>query len=185
MSGLTVNLEAIKILIGEENPEITTRLDHALENTRTGLTDTRRALKDLRAKQVDDLGLIIALENLTEQAASRGGFRMELNLPETLPESILPVEGAYYRIAQESLENIVKHAQAASVSLTLKVDDDRITLEIKDDGKGFDPHKDRPGEGLGLQGMKERAAECGGILEVSSTPDQGSRVTITTELNHA
>jgi signal transduction histidine kinase len=172
-------------MIGEQQPEITTRLDHALENTRTGLMDTRRALKDLRAKQVEELGLIMALENLTQQAASRGGFKVELNLPDTLPETAIPLEGTYYRIAQESLENIVKHAEAKHVIFTLRVDGTQFSLEIEDNGSGFDFGKDYTDEGLGLQGMQERAEESGSVLEVFSSPGKGSRISITTELNHA
>lgn len=185
LSGLTVNLEAIKIMIGDQQPEITTRLDHALENTRTGLMDTRRALKDLRAKQVEELGLIMALENLTQQAASRGGFKVELNLPDSLPETAIPLEGTYYRIAQESLENIVKHADAKHVIFSLRVDGTKFSLEIEDNGSGFDFGKDQTDEGLGLQGMQERADESGSVLEVASSPGKGSRISITTELNHA
>ncbi len=185
LSGLTVNLEAIKILIGNENPEIISRLDHALENTRTGLTDTRRALKDLRAKQVEELGLIIALENLTEQAASRGNFKVELHLPEVIPEFAIPFEGAYYRIAQESLENIVKHTNATSVTLRLMIDQERISLDIADNGEGFDVNNNQRGDGLGIRGMEERAVECGGTLQVTSAPGKGTIVSITTEFEHA
>ena len=92
LSGLTVNLEAIKIMLGENHPEIRERLDHALENTRIGLTDTRRALNDLRAKQVEDLGLKLALENLSLQASSRGEFKLKLYLPDIVPESSIQIE---------------------------------------------------------------------------------------------
>ena len=184
LSGLTVNLEAIKIMIGEEKPEIITRLDHALENTRTGLTDTRRALKDLRAKQIEELGLIIALENLTEDAASRGGFEIDIDLPESLPESAHPLEGTYYRIAQESLENVVKHANASSVSLELKIENGQLSLLIEDKGVGYILKDTQESDGLGLQGIRERAAECGGELEITSEPGNGSSISIVTELIH-
>ncbi len=184
LSGLTVNLEAIKILLGEDHPQIGSRLDHALDKTRTGLRDTRRALKDLRVKQVEDLGLKLALNHLADQAAARGQFEIQLSLPDVLPKSSIPVEQVYYRIAQEALENIVKHAHAKLVVLSLIVKDDQYTLTVKDDGTGFNTGDVRSPETLGIQGMQERAAECGGKLTVTSEPGKGSCISITTELDH-
>jgi len=184
LSGLTVNLEAIKILLGEEHPQIMTRLDHALDKTRTGLRDTRRALKDLRVKQVDDLGLKMALENLAEQAAARGQFTIQLVLPDILPESSTPIEPVFYRIAQEALENVVKHAQASHVKLTLLIEGSKYSLKIEDNGIAFETQEERTLDTLGIQGMQERAAECGGKLSVTSQPGKGTSVSITTELSH-
>lgn len=184
LSGLTVNLEAIKILMGKDHPQILARLDHALDNTRTGLRDTRRALKDLRVKQVEDLGLKLALENLADQAAARGQFEIQLTLPNMLPESSVPIEQVYYRIAQEALENIVKHAQASLVKLSLEVHDSLYTLKIEDNGIGFKTLDERSLDTLGLQGMQERATECGGDLSVTSEPGKGTIIIIKTELSH-
>ena len=184
LSGLTVNLEAIKILLGKDQPEIMERLDHALENTRIGLTDTRRALKDLRVKQVEDLGLKLALENLCLQASSRGEIQIDLDLPNFLPESSTQIEQVYYRIAQESLENIVKHAQAINASLTISLENNCYRMVIKDDGIGFDPDQPASLDRLGIRGMRERAAESGCQLRIRSRPGEGTQVTILTELNH-
>lgn len=184
LSGLTVNLEAIKILLGDGHPEILDRLDHALENTRTGLTDTRRALKDLRVKQVEDLGLKLALENLCLQASSRGEFEIRFNLPEILPESSIQIEQVYYRIAQESLENIVKHARAKHVSLSIFLEDGIFSMQIEDDGIGFIPDQQTSLDTLGIRGMKERAAECGCQLALESQPGKGTLIKLFTELNH-
>ncbi len=184
LSGLTVNLEAIKILLGDEHPQIKDRLDHALENTRTGLTDTRRALRDLRVKQVEDLGLKLALENLSHQAASRGQFELQLYLPEILPETSIQIEQCYYRIAQESLENIVKHAQANRVSLTLDILNGYYTLRVEDDGLGFHLPDEETEDTLGIRGMQERAAECQGSFTIISTPGRGTVTTLLTELKN-
>jgi len=184
LSGLTVNLEAIKILLGQDHPLIKSRLDQALDKTRTGLRDTRRALKDLRVKQVEDLGLKLALENLADQAAARGQFDIHLTLPDILPESSILIEQVYYRIAQEALENIVKHAQASLVKLSLTVEGSLYSLKIEDNGTGFETLEERSLDTLGLQGMQERAAECGGDLSVTSEPGKGTCIFIKTELNH-
>jgi signal transduction histidine kinase len=184
LSGLTVNLEAIKIMLGDGHPEVRERLDHALENTRIGLTDTRRALNDLRAKQVEDLGLKLALENLSLQASSRGEFELDLNLPDIVPDSSIQTEQVYYRIAQESLENIVKHAQAKNVRLELFLEDNRYTMQIKDDGIGFDPQQNYTTDKLGIRGMRERAAEIGCQLQIISQPGEGAMIQLVTELNN-
>jgi len=182
LSGLAVNLESIKILLGDEHPAINNRIDHALENTRTGLTDTRRALSDLRAKQIEDLGLALALENLAEKASIRGSFEVQVTLPDDVPDIPVEIEQIYYRIAQESLENIVKHAQATKVFLFLISRNHILELRVEDDGIGFDSVEDSSPEMLGIQGMKERAAETGGKLNITSTPGQGTQVKLTTEL---
>jgi len=182
LSGLTVNLESIKILLGDNHPEINNRIDHALENTRTGLTDTRRALSDLRAKQVEDLGLALALENLVEKAASRGNFGYQVGMPDLLPDIPSEIEQSIYRIAQESLANIVKHADARKVFLSLFINEHTLELMIEDDGIGFETSDDPSPDTLGIQGMKERAAESGGEIRINSTPGQGTQVKLTMEL---
>lgn len=184
LSGLTVNLEAIKILLGEAHPQVSERLDHALQNTRTGLTDTRRALRDLRAKQVEDLGLKLALENLALGAASRGRFDLLLNLPDLAPESSTEIEQTFYRVAQEALENIVKHAEASQVKLNLSLAGNQYRLVIEDNGRGFDPDQYRALDNLGIQGMQERAEESACQLTIQSSPGQGTRIILTTELAH-
>ena len=182
LSGLTVNLESIKILLGTDHPEISSRIDHALENTRNGLTDTRRALSDLRAKQVEDLGLPLALASLTENAAVRGNFDAHIILPDSMPELPADIEEIYYRITKESLENVVKHSQAKKVSLVLSNRNHILELMIEDDGVGFDVIEGPAPDTLGIQGMKERAAEKGSSLTIQSTPNQGTQIKLSMEL---
>lgn len=87
----------------------------------------------------------------------------------------LKAKEALYRIAQEALHNTIKHAQASSVELKLECGTDGITLEISDDGAGFDPSGDFPGH-LGLHSMRERAERLGGTLAVESVPGHGTHV---------
>jgi len=182
LSGLTVNLEAIKIMLGPDHPQIKVRINHALDNTRTGLTDTRRALRDLRAKQVEDLGLALALENLAEGASTRGNFDIQVTVPDIMPDIPINIEESFYRIAQESLENIVKYADASRVFLCLSIADRVLGLLIEDDGIGFNTSlENKPGT-LGIQGMFERAAKCGGNIQLNSTVGQGTIISLSTEL---
>ncbi|OQY33586.1 MAG: hypothetical protein B6I38_03360 [Anaerolineaceae bacterium 4572_5.1] len=182
LSGLTVNLEAIKIKLGKEREDITVLLNHALKNTRTGLTETRRALKDLRAKQLEDLGLNLAIRNLANEAASRAGLEIDLNLNELLPELSPDVEQSIYRIAQETLENVIKHANAQHITLKLSKTEKQLSLLITDDGSGITPEVISRSDGFGLKGMRERAEKIGGQLKISKRPDKGTIVQFTMEL---
>lgn len=181
LSGLAVNLEAIKFVPGGESREIRQMLDNALEYTRNGLAETRRALKDLRAKQLEELGLNIAICNQAKDAASRAGFQLDLDIDATLIELTPDIEQCFYRIAQESLENIVRHAEAKNVGVHLAMDENVLRMIVSDDGIGFmmsaifeDKH--------GLQGMRERAAEAGAVLDISSRPNEGTRIQLALEL---
>ncbi|MBC8330759.1 MAG: sensor histidine kinase [Anaerolineae bacterium] len=182
LSGLAVNLEAIKIVLGDASPEARQMLNHALKNTRTGLNDTRRALKDLRAKPIEDLGLNIAIRNLAHDAAARAGFATHIDIENQLPDLPPDTEQALYRIAQESLENIVKHAAAEKVSISLTFVDNLLVLLIADDGRGGEFDNLDLREKHGLKGMRERAAGLGAALEVSSAPKEGTHIQVTLEI---
>jgi signal transduction histidine kinase len=173
LSGQAVNLEAIRLMILPEQTEILGMLDQALQNTRRGLNDTRRALKDLRSLPLENLGLALALNNLAKDAAARAAFDLTLDIPENLPSLSPDIEQCAFRIAQESLENVVRHANASHVSVQLGVTKGQLQLEICDDGLGVDLGGLDLHNKLGLHGMKERAAEAGGKLEASSQPGHG------------
>ena len=181
LSGQAVNLEAIKLTVPPEQTETLSMLDQALESTRSGLRETRRALKDLRSQPLEDLGLALALRNLARDAASRAAFELELDIPDALPALPPEVEQCVFRIAQESLENIVRHASARLVRLRLGVEAGRLQMEIGDDGIGADLDRLDLQDKLGLQGMRERAAEVGGVFEVSSQPNKGTTIRFSVE----
>jgi signal transduction histidine kinase len=181
LSGLAVNLEAIKFVPGGERQEIRQMLDNALQYTRNGLTETRRALKDLRAKQLEELGLNIATRNLAADAASRAGFQLDMDIDDNLVEMTPDVEQCVYRIAQEALENIVKHAEAQKVIVHLSYDEEFLRLIVYDDGIGFDVPAITFEDKHGLKGMRERAAEAGASLDITSRPEEGTRLQLSLE----
>jgi signal transduction histidine kinase len=180
LSGLAVNLEAIKITLNDDPQESHRLIDQALENTRTGLTETRRAVKALRSEQLESLGLGLAVRNLAENAASRAGFELDLQIAAPLPDLTQDIELCIYRIAQEALENIVRHANAGHVTFELH-NGEKFELMIADDGTGFDPKSVDETQFLGLRGMGERAASVGGRFEVSSQPEAGTIIRLTLE----
>ena len=123
------------------------------------LQDVRRLAVELRPKVLDDFGLVPALERLTESFAEQ--TEIDVRFETALGDERLPaeVETALYRIVQEALTNVVKHAHARSVSIVLARKPDTVALVIEDDGRGFDPATTREG-GFGLEGMRERVGSA-------------------------
>jgi signal transduction histidine kinase len=140
------------------------------------LQSVRQLAVDLRPKVLDDFGLVPALERLTEQLREQSDLEVEFlsRLEGRLPEEI---ETAVYRIVQEALTNVVKHANARQVSIVLARTDRTVTALIEDDGRGFDPAATREG-GFGLEGMRERVALLGGTLKVESRRNAGTTVKV-------
>ncbi|OBC09146.1 ATPase [Mycobacterium sp. 852013-50091_SCH5140682] len=157
------------------------QLDKARELVDLTLQEARAAISGLRPPVLDDLGLAGGLASL---ARSIPGIDLEVELAETrVPDHI---ELALYRIAQECLQNVVKHADASRARLTFSLDDNVARLEIVDDGKGFDTFEHPLGSdemgGYGLLSMAERAEIVGGRLNIRSRPGAGTAVTATIPL---
>jgi signal transduction histidine kinase len=140
------------------------------------LQDVRRLAVELRPKALDDFGLVAALERLVNLFTETTGIAVELeaSIGDRLPPE---VETTLYRIVQEALTNIVKHARARNVSLLLVRRGDNATVVIEDDGEGFDPDAARE-DGLGLLGMRERVALLDGRLTVESSADAGTTLAV-------
>jgi two-component system, NarL family, sensor histidine kinase DevS len=140
---------------------------------RSTLQDVRRLAVELRPKALDDFGLVAAVERLTDSFAEQTGIGIEF--VSHVPEARFPpeVETTLYRIVQESLTNVVKHARAGHVSIVLTQKDGSASVLVEDDGVGFEPGRARGG-GLGLVGMRERVGLLGGRLTVESRPGAGT-----------
>ena len=156
-----------------EAPAAKQAVEDVRELVRSTLQDVRQLAVDLRPKALDDFGLVAAVERLAHAFAEQTGIAVEF-VP-TLSERRLPfeVETALYRIVQETLTNVVKHARASRVSVVLTRKDDSVSMIVEDDGVGFDPARTRD-DGLGLVGMRERVGLLGGRLTVESRPGAGT-----------
>ena len=182
LSGQAVNLEAIKTMLPEEATDIREMLDQSLQNIRSGLAETRRALKDLRSAILEDLGLSLAVRSLARDAATRGDLQLNLEIDEQIPELTPDVEQCFFRIAQETLENIVRHADAKVIWVKLVKQKSKLILTIRDDGKGFDLSEVEVDDKLGIKGMRERAAMIHGKLKVNSMRGEGTIVELSAEV---
>jgi signal transduction histidine kinase len=181
LSALAVQLEAADALWETAPDEAHARLSSSLDTTRDGLAETRRALQALRASPLEDLGLALAVQALAESAASRNRLTVDVRAPETIARLSPPVEQCVYRVAQEALENVARHANAQHVSVELGVQGQRVVLTVADDGQGFDVAAALAEDRFGLRGMRERAELVGGRLDVASASSQGTSVRLTVE----
>lgn len=176
LSGVAVELEGVRAMLRPDPERANLLLSHSLRAIREGLTETRRALKELRAKPLDDLGLALAVRALAESYATRFDFGLELHIDPDLDDYRPEVQQCVYRVAQEALNNIAEHAQAQQVQLILTQDRDQLRLVIRDDGRGFDPTLGVAQDQYGLLGMRERSDMIGGCLAVTSQVGKGTRI---------
>jgi signal transduction histidine kinase len=143
-----------------------------------GLRRTRQLAYDLRPTVLDDIGLVPALQRLKEDLSARTGLTVELDTATLDPEERLPsaIETAVFRVVQEALTNVVRHARASAVSVTLSAGDGHIRVFVEDDGIGFDAGQRPKRPHLGIRGMLERAELVEGSLSITSTPGNGTVV---------
>ncbi|MEL6405929.1 MAG: sensor histidine kinase [Chloroflexota bacterium] len=184
MSAVTVKLNAVGILWEKDSQRAQTMLNEVIATLNDGNDETRRALRDLRASPLDDMGLVLAIRNLAESAAQRGNFALDLQTPTRDMRFSPDIEQAIYRIAQESLANVVEHAEASHVSVVMDMYDVALKLTIRDNGTGFpiDTVESKNGDGhFGLLGMQERASMINGTLVIDSKERLGTSVSLTVE----
>lgn len=178
LSAVMVQLEAAQSLWEVNAAEARQSLDQAFRAAGNGFSESRRALQSLRATPLEDLGLALAVRELAESTAKRANLTLELDVQnqwENLPPD---VEQCVYRVAQEAMTNVVRHAQAKSLRVSLRHDVGALTLTIADDGRGFDP-AEVDGRRYGLQGLRERAELVRGTLDVQGRPGSGTSLTLT------
>jgi signal transduction histidine kinase len=163
----------------ESEGAVLARLKESIQLINDGVKSVRAICSGLRPGVLDDLGLAAAIEWQANEFASRNGVRCEVSVPPV----DLHLDGdratAAFRIFQECLTNVIRHAQAKSVRVSLCQEDENILLVVEDDGIGFRESDVSNALGsLGLLGMKERAQFCGGEVQISSSPGKGTTVTI-------
>jgi signal transduction histidine kinase len=148
------------------------------QNARNALENVGRLAFSLRPAALDEFGLAVALKDLSNRLDERGGLNVEVKID--LPaDTRLPakLETAIFRITQEALTNVVKHADAETVRITFEFGERSVLLAVEDDGRGFSQTRE-PDDGFGLIGMRERVASVNGSLEIGSEPGAGTRIAV-------
>ncbi len=163
LAGLTFTLDAVSNLAGSDLERANALLGSATEQVQAMIGEIRRLIYDLRPPALDELGLVDSLRGIASRQSSPA-TNVTVQTPEAVPPLPAAVEVAAYRIVQEALTNVARHAGAKSCSVRLSVQPDALLIEIADDGQGLGDHR----IGVGLQTMQERAAELGGSCEITS-----------------
>lgn len=170
--GISLNAQSAREALETDPAEALASLEQVIQHTHAGFAEMRALLCELRPEFLQTEGLITALTREVAVLRTSHQLNVEISLA-TEPNITLESKYAIYRIAQEALHNVVKHARACNVMLRFAVEEEQLVLEVHDNGRGFDPSGTFPGH-LGLLSMCERVNELGGILTVTSAPGQGT-----------
>jgi len=179
LTAIRINLQTIGNSC--ETDESQVLIDQGITIIDSALEQVRNLSFELRPSLLDGLGLVAALRWYSDQYSRRTGIRTKTstNLPEDQTRLKQELETACFRIVQEALTNVVRHAKAKNVSINLRKLDHKIVVSIRDDGTGFDERSANGGASaihLGLRGMRERALALGGMLEIESAPARGTEI---------
>jgi two-component system sensor histidine kinase UhpB len=184
LASLIIALERIEAIVPEELAEARRRLASTRTLAQDTLAGLRALVADLRPTVLDDLGLVSAIRWYASSRLEREGIDVSVEAGEA-PRLPSRVETALFRIAQEAVSNVVKHAGATQVAIQLETAPGQkgVTLRITDDGCGFDPARLGQGRGdgvrrLGLFGVQERVAALGGQVRIESSPGKGTTLTV-------
>jgi len=180
LTGLSINLQNMKALLSGESAKV---LSEKFDDAQTLLEEITRQIRDLMAElhlpELEDYGLAVALETYAERAASRGNLELIADLPDLAPPR-LPSEFriALFRAAQEAISNVLKHASATQLEISLEQLDGKVRLMVEDNGRGFDPEAaaQQNSQTWGLKIMRERIESISGKVHIESKPGEGTRV---------
>ncbi|HEX5163797.1 MAG TPA: histidine kinase [Thermomicrobiales bacterium] len=175
--GIGLGARTARTLLDQSPEQAGEPLDYVLQLAEAGLTEMRSLIFELRPESLEREGIVSALNRQAKALRARHGLHIEVTTCDE-PEARLDIKEAIYRIAQEALHNVVKHAHATSVAIRLDDGPTGLTLTIHDNGVGFDPSGSFPGH-LGLSSMRERATRLGGAFTIQSARTRGTTLTAT------
>ena len=176
LASLNIRLRTVRKLLERDCHPAAGEVEELAGQAQASIQDIRRLIHDLRPVALDELGLLPALREHLARCEREQGLAAEFAADEgeRFPAAL---ETALFRIVQEAVNNVLQHAQAQHVSVTLTREADRVRLCVADDGRGFDAQLPRSGRHIGLWSMRERVEQLGGQFEVHSAPGQGTTVT--------
>lgn len=174
--GIALGARTAQTQLERDPAKLAEPLDYILSLAEAGLSEMRALIFELRPESLKNEGLVAALTKQSNALRARHKLDVATHFdPE--PDISLDVKEALYRIVQEAMHNIAKHAHATRVDLTLRQSGDQLVLEIRDNGKGFDHNREYPGH-LGMRSMPERAAQIGAEFHIQSLPNVGTTIII-------
>lgn len=176
-----LDLESIKV----GDPKSRAAASRVNERIGEALGTVRRLATSLRPPLLDDLSLDAALETLTDELRKSSGIAVSFEAARPVPRLPQPVATTLYRVLQEALTNIARHAGATKVDVSLEAVGGRISLRVADNGRGFEHDPAGKGAGIGLISMRERVAACGGTFSITSEKDRGTTITLSIALTPA
>lgn len=172
--GIVLGAHTALAMLDTDRTKLVEALNYVISLVGAAMTEMRALIFELRPESLQVEGLANALGKHAAALSARFGIEVDTELCEE-PEVPLASKETLYRIAQEALQNAVKHARPTRLSLQLICESDSLVVQVSDDGIGFDPTASFPGH-LGLRSMRERAARVGGTLEIESAPGRGTRL---------
>jgi signal transduction histidine kinase len=176
MSGVAVELEGVRTMMDVDTSHAQELLSRSLGAIREGLSEARRALQALRASPLEDLGLALAICNLVNTTAGPAGLEIEVQVDHEIPDYPKEVQQSVYRIVEESLTNVVLHAEASRVKVQLQREGFGVKLLIEDNGIGFDMDVIDIERKYGLMGIRERAEMIHGRVTIESKVGGGTKI---------
>ncbi len=182
--GISVQLELVSRLLGSSVDAARTQLDTTRALVKSSLAEARSSIWNLRSAAAGADDLPARVNRAVKQAAASGPAKLRFQVRGTYRAAPAAVEDQLLRVAQEAVNNAMRHAAATTIHVTLRYDIRAVELSIEDDGRGFthDPTAFAEGRHFGLQGMQERATTIGGILRIASQPDDGARISLRVEI---
>jgi signal transduction histidine kinase len=178
LASLSIRLRTAQKLLDRDRGAVLKEMEEIAEQAQTSVKDIRRLIHDLRPAVLDELGLCPALREYAARFREEHELELNLILPGEAERLSPALETALFRIVQEALANAHKHAQARRVDIRLDRDAGKVSLEITDDGRGFDPAAPRSGRHIGLASIRERVSQLAGRFTIHSAPGRGTTLTV-------
>ncbi len=181
--GISVQLELVARLMPVATETAKGHLDRARILVRNSMTEARRYVWDLRSQELQKKDLPAALRDTTKRLTAESNIEAVVEVTGLLRPLPPDIETNLLRIGQEAINNAVKHAHANRIDVALNFDTRNVRLSIRDDGRGFDPDEQIADDHFGLIGMRERAAQVGGVLSIKSAKERGTEIVVEAPLN--
>ncbi|HUF37042.1 MAG TPA: GAF domain-containing sensor histidine kinase [Anaerolineales bacterium] len=178
--GIALGARTARILLERDPAAVDEPLDYIASLAEAGLAEMRALIFELRPESLQAEGLVAALTKRAEAMRTRHQIAVAADFCAE-PDISLDIKEALYRVGQEAMHNVVKHARASRMDLRLREETGALVLTVSDDGQGFNPEDEFPGH-LGLRSMRERIEKIGGVMHITSSPEGGTRITVRIDL---